>query len=330
VKALGFRLPPRQVNLNAFSLPALAPKKRLLLIICPVTSSLKPKQRDAVVPGVVVHGPVVRAKVNRTAVFVSRAVGGDRSTEGNGRHISDMSLQVLECTIDWVKLYGRREPYPDVTIQVSTMLVKSIQEESDRPKRSFGVVPWSSVATAMRWAKRFSDRNTGKVKSALFTKGSIFLVANFHSGHNGRVLDQHPPEQGQAPVEDSVADAVIFPLLCSDASEGIGRMLRVGRYGLSDANTKPCSLSLSKGRCFAPIKSQRKDERLYYSLLGLKGPRHGDEFSDQSLRPPHSCRKGGTRQLSLSAKMAPQVPRVVDDLDSGVEGVPVVHLQPEA
>ena len=132
---------------------------------------------------------MIRAEVDRAAVFVGRAAGVDRSTEGNGRHIGDMSLQVLESAIDGIKLYGRREPYPDVTIQVGAMLMDSIQEESDGSKCRFSIVPWSSIATPMRWAERFGGRNTGKIQSALLSKGSIFLIANLHSGHTGRVLD---------------------------------------------------------------------------------------------------------------------------------------------
>ena len=207
VKALGFRLPLEEY---------------LLLVISPVTSSLKPKQRNSVIPRMVAHSRVISAGVDRAAVFVGRAAGVDRRTEGDGRHIGDMSLQMLERTIDWIELYGRREPYSEVAVQVSTMLMDPIQEETDGPKSSIVFVPGSSIATPMGWAESFGGRNTGKIQSALLSKGSIFLVANLHSGQDGRVFDQHPPEQGQAPVEDEVADAVIFSLLRSDESKSIG------------------------------------------------------------------------------------------------------------
>ena len=278
VKALGFRLPPEEY---------------LLLVVSPVAPSLKPEQRDTVLPRVMVHCPMVRAQVNRAAGFVSRAVVADRCTEGDGRHIGNMSLQVLESAIDGIKLYGRREPYPDVTIQVGTMLMDSIQEEADGSKCRIGIVPWSSVATPMGWAESFGGRNTGKIQSALLSKGSIFLVANLHRGHNGRVLDQHPSKAGKAPVENEIADAVVLPILRSDRGESVGRVLGVGSNGLSYAHAESGSFSLSEGGGFTPIESEREDKRLHHSLLGLEGPGHGAEFGDKALRSPHSsCQSG--------------------------------------
>ena len=201
VKALGFKAPL---------------KEDLLLVISPVPSSLKPKKCNSVVPRMVAHGRVIGAKIYRAAVFVGRAVGMDRRTEGDGRHIGNMSLQMLESAIDWIELYGWREPYSEVAVQVGTMLMDPIQEETDGPKSSIGFVPSSSIATSMGWAEGFGGRCTGRVMRALLPKGSILLVANLHRGQDGRVLDQHPSEEGQAPVENEVADAVILPILCSD------------------------------------------------------------------------------------------------------------------
>ena len=55
-----------------------------------------------------------------------------------------------------------------------------------------------------------------EVFRALLPKGSILLVAYLHRGQDGRMFDKHPSEEGQAPVENEVADAVILPILRSD------------------------------------------------------------------------------------------------------------------
>ena len=133
---------------------------------------------------------------------------------------------MLERTIDWIELDGRREPNSQVAVQVGTMLMYSIQEEADGPKSRISLVPSSSVTTPMGWAEGFGGRSTGgrrktsalfqDVQRALLPKGSILLVADLHRGQDGRVLDQHPSEEGQAPVENEVADAVILPILRSD------------------------------------------------------------------------------------------------------------------
>ena len=111
----------------------------------------------------------------------------------------------------------------------------------------------------MRWAERFGNRSTGRIQSALLSKGSILLIANFHNSQTGRVLDKHSPEQGQASVENEIADAVVFALFRSDERKSIGRVLGVGGDGLSYAHAKSSCLPFSKGRSFAPIETKWED-----------------------------------------------------------------------
>jgi hypothetical protein len=273
---------------------------------------------------------MVSAQVNGAAVLVGRAIDMDRITEGDGRDVGDMSLQMLKGAIDRVKLDGRREPDLKVTVQVGPMLMESIQEKPNGTKSGFSIIPGGTIATAMRWAKGLGFGNAGEVQSPIFSKRSIFLVANLHRGRNRRMLDEHSSEQSQAPVEHSVTDAEVLALLSSNEVEGVGGVLRIGGNSLCYAYAKSCSFSLSQGRRLATIEPEGKYERLDDSLLGLEGPRHGAQFCGQSLRLPESSSERCAGKLGLGAKMATKVPRIVDNVDGSSKGMPVVHLQPKA